>query len=832
MNSELTDIFKRPSAEFPPGAAQWPQDASRRDFMKLMAASLALAGTAGCSDRPDEKLIPYAVQPEGITPGEAVLYASAMPHEGYLRGVLVTTREGRPIKVDGNPDHPASLGGSDVFMQASVLSLYDPDRSHSVTLAGQPASWSAFLGALNARGAMLRQNHGRGLRFLTTPTTSPTLIDQMRQVMQQFPEAKWIEYSPTQRSNTQEGAKLAFGRPLNTIYDFTKAKVIVSLDSDFLIDEPGSLRYARQFAEGRRVRKDRIEMSRLYVIESTLTLTGAAADHRVAMQPSEIYGVASTLLSGLHGSAGMTPQWLKTIVDDLKLHRGQSVVIAGEYQPPLVRALVHAINAELGNVGQTASYIEPIDSPASNDLQSLKELARELTSGDASTLFVLGGNPAANAPADIGLHDALLSASNNESAFTVHLGLYNDDTARVCQWHVPQSHYLETWSDGRAFDGTASIIQPTINPLYGGKSVHEVIEALLGRPGRSSHDIIRDHWLRDKSEGWWTDALRKGVVPDTASKRVTVRPALVQEVQSQRGDIELAIRPDPNIGDGSFANNPWLQELPRPFTKLVWDNAALISPGLATKLDVISGQIVRIESAGRSIDIPAMILPGLPDGTVTLHLGYGGKHGVDVYPVRTSTAMWTAPAKITPTNRHYKLVTTQNHNALEHGDEAVARDVVHVASLTAFRENPHKVIEPIKKPISLSLYPSWDYSKGHQWAMSIDTAACIGCNACVVACQAENNIPVVGKDQVSREREMHWIRIDSYFTGSESSPTITHLPTPCMMCENAPCEYVCPVGATTHSVEGLNQMTYNRCVGTRYCSNNCPYKVRRFNFLS
>ena len=833
MPNAMRDIFKRPSAEFPPGASQWPEETSRRDFVKLMAASLALAGVTGCSDRPDEKLIPYVNQPEGIIPGEPVLYASAMPHmDGYLRGVLVTTREGRPIKVDGNPDHPATLGGSDVFMQASVLSLYDPSRSRSVTVGGQPTSWSAFVDALKQRASTLRATHGRGLRILTPPTTSPTFVAQMEQLHKQFPETRWIAYGPLQRQRALEGAKLAFGRPLEPIYHFDKAKLIVSLDSDFLTDEPGSLRYARDFADTRRVRKEHAEMSRLYVVESTLTLTGAAADHRVAMRPSEIANVAGMLLNQLRG-ASVGPAWLKAIADDLKKKRGQSIVIAGEYQPPHVHAVVHAINSELGNASGVISYIEPHHSPAVADLKSLRDLTHDLNSGEASTLLILGGNPAATVPADIRLCEAILAASNRASTFTAHLGMYHDATAAVCQWHLPESHYLETWGDGRAYDGTASIIQPTINPLFGGKSQHEVIDALLGRSPRSCREIVQDFWKPNGSTDWWNNALRTGVIPNTVSKPVTVQIAPTSSPTTAGSEgIELVLRPDPNLGDGSFANNAWLQELPRPFTKLVWDNAALIAPTVALKLNLTNGDVVRIESSGRSLEIPAMVLPGLPDGTVTLHLGSGGEHGVDVYPVRSSPALWSASATITRTGAQRELFTTNNHFAMSTGNEAVRRDLVHVAPIAAFRDDPKRIVEPVKKPVSLSLYQPWDYSKGHQWAMSIDTAACIGCNACVVACQAENNIPVVGKDQVSRQREMHWIRIDSYFTGSDREPTITHLPTPCMQCENAPCEYVCPSGATTHSVEGLNQMTYNRCVGTRYCSNNCPYKVRRFNFLS
>jgi molybdopterin-containing oxidoreductase family iron-sulfur binding subunit len=860
---------------------------SRRSFLQLMGASLALAGAGGavggCSDKPvDPKIVPYVTQAPQIVPGKPLTYATAMPMNGFGKGVLVTTREGRPIKIEGNPDHPASLGGTDAFMQASILSLYDPDRSQVVTLGGEASSYGRFINELQQRIAQAHSTGGDGLYLLTGIITSPTLLAQLRELLQVMPKAQWHQHDPLMRRNTAAGLQLAFQRPLSAQYDFSKAQIIVSLDADFLFDDPASVRYARQFIDGRRVRKDQLRMNRLYVIESAMTITGSMADHRLARPPAEVQRFAAELAAVLVGeSTTANNDFLAAVAADLKQHRGASLVIAGEAQPPQVHALAAAMNHALGNVGKAIRYCEAVEPLPASDDRSLAGLVDAMRGNQVSTLLILGENPAYTAPADVPFALELERLSNS-SAFTAHLATHEDETSFRCQWHVPQAHWLESWSDIRAFDGTASIIQPMILPLYGGRSTHTIVETLLGRSDRTDYEIVRSHWqsqLPNDFETQWQRALQQGVIPNTAAKPVDVPNPKAPGAPEPAPGMHLVIRPDPTAWDGSFTNNPWLQELPKPFTKLTWDNAALFSPATAQRLGLQNEDVVALKCSGQSVHAPVLILPGTPDDVVVVHLGYGRTHagrvgtviagdtpsgGFNAYALRTRGALWSAAGvEIQKLGRRYPLATTRSHhamatlrgydgpfkerlkpNAVVTDDTAPDDRALHnrrrvrVATLDQFTTNPNIIRElggeNEKKPL-LSLYPGpgaggWDYSTGYQWGMSIDMTACIGCNACVVACQAENNIPVVGKEQVHRQREMHWIRIDDYFGGDVDRPQVYHQPVTCMHCEDAPCEYVCPTGATTHSAEGINQMTYNRCVGTRYCSNNCPYKVRRFNF--
>jgi molybdopterin-containing oxidoreductase family iron-sulfur binding subunit len=907
-----------PGNEFPADFFEITRDAvSRRRMLQLMGASLLLAGLGGCSDKPpDARIVPYVNRPESIIPGKPLFFATTMPFDGYGRGVLVASREGRPIKVEGNPDHPASLGGTDVFAQASVLGLYDPDRAKTVARAGNPSTWGAFHDAVQQR--LARKGHdGRGLRFLCEPTTSPTLLAQVDEFAARFPSARWHWWSPTARRNSAAGLRAAFGRPLSARYDFSSAKVVVCLDADFLFDDPAGPRYARQFTDGRRVRRDRPEMNRLYVAESALSLTGSMADHRVGLRPARVAAVARSLAARC-GVSGVSPDvqgdaaagdWLRAAAADLLARRGASLVVAGESQPPEVHALAHALNHALGNTGRTITYTGPVDSLAANPDATLEALVSDLRAGAVDTLIILGGNPAYAAPAALGFADELAKLSTARdpdgslATLTAHLADHPDETSFLCQWSLPAAHYLETWGDARAFDGTASLLQPLIAPLYDGLSAIELLERLLGRPDRSAYEVVRGHWSTHHGGGdfepWWRAALKTGVIPDTAFAAVNVPapsvpqgapPATAPSAPDGAEDLDVVFRPDYTVWDGRFANNPWLQELPKPFTKLTWDNAALVGPKTAERLGLADEQVVTLSLRGRSIEAPVLVVPGTPDGLVCVSLGYGRTRGgavctadsdgdndaddgprrprgYDANLLRPPDGPWAASgARLAKTARTYALVTTRSHHAMANLEgfrrdiendrlkpdavvtpatpaderELSNRRIVRVVSLQQFRANPRCVKdlggEKEKKPL-LSLYPGpehggWDYSHGYQWGMSIDLTACIGCNACVIACQAENNIPVVGKDQVARQREMHWIRIDDYFAGPLDDPAVYHQPVPCMHCENAPCEYVCPTGATTHSAEGLNQMTYNRCVGTRYCSNNCPYKVRRFNFLA
>jgi molybdopterin-containing oxidoreductase family iron-sulfur binding subunit len=839
------------ATEFPHDPRADKQGVSRRDVLKLMGASAALAGLTACTKLPDQKIVPYALQqPENFVPGKPLFYATAMPLAGYATGLLVESHMGRPTKVEGNPSHPASLGSANVAAQASVLGLYDPDRAQVVTYRGHVGDWSKFLTTVEQRRAELLDAKGAGLRILTGTVTSPSLADQLHSILAQFPQAKWHQYEPLSRDTVRDGAKLAFGEYVNTVYHFDQAEVIVSLDADFLSAGPGAVRYARDFADKRRVTGPESTMNRLYVAESTPTVTGAMADHRAPMRARDVEAFARALAGGLGikgGDAAHTSvSWIPALVRDLQNHRGTSLVIAGEQQPAVVHALAHAINDALGNVGKTVHYTDPVEATAQNGVESLKELVADIQAGHVDTLFILGVNPVYDAPPDLDFAKTLLKVKTR-----VHLSLYNDETSEQCHWHVPQAHFLESWGDARAYDGTVSIIQPLISPLYDGKSAHEILAVLDGQEGSTDHDVVRGYWERQKPganfEEFWQTSLNNGVVADSAPApkpvKLTLQLPAAPENKSD-GGIEIVLRPDPSIGDGSFANNSWLQEVPKPITKLTWDNAALVSPLSARKLGVTNGDMVKLTGHGQSVEAPIWIMPGHADDSLTLHLGYGRRRagnvgtgvGFNAYLLATTENPRIGTAKVEKTGKTYLLATTQHHHIMgkegeEREEESVAalqRKLVRGATLEEFRKNPDVTHEE-GDGNGPSMYPGFPYN-GNSWGMTIDLNSCIGCNACVVACQSENNIAVVGKDQVSRGREMQWIRVDTYFEGGLENPGVYSQPVPCMHCENAPCEYVCPVGATVHSPEGLNEMVYNRCVGTRYCSNNCPYKVRRFNF--
>jgi molybdopterin-containing oxidoreductase family iron-sulfur binding subunit len=851
------------------GAAKGFNSIGRRDVLKLMAASAALAGLSACTKLPTEKIVPYAQQaPEEFIPGKSLFYATAMPFGGVGTGLLVESHMGRPTKVEGNPGHPASLGAADIFAQASVLGLYDPDRSQVAVRNGQIGSWSAFLTAMDELRLQLASSKGAGFRLLTETVTSPALADQIQSLLTQFPSAKWHQFEPCGRDAAREGSRLAFGEYVNTVYRLDRTDVILSLDSDFLCSGRGSLRYAHDFAERRQISDSRSTMNRLYVVESTPSLTGAMADHRWPLRASEVEAFARFVAAGLGIKAlsgappkfsNLSAEWVATLVRDLQHHRGASVVVPGDQQPPVVHALAHAMNEALGNVGKTVYYTAPLEANPVNQLESLRELVSDMEAGQVEVLVILGGNPIYTAPADFHFREKLLKVG-----LRIYLGLYEDETAEFCHWHIPQAHYLESWGDVRAFDGTVSIIQPLIAPLYEGKTAHELLSLLLGQAGRVPHSVVHDHWQGQKAvpnfEAVWESWLNDGVVTGTAlpPKPVKLVPdfqaRLLEAVPSDRSEgsgLEIVFRPDPTVWDGQFANNGWLQELPKPLTKLTWDNAAMLSLASAERLGVKNGEVVKLRLEGREVRAPVWIMPGHADDSVTVHLGYGrsraGKVGSDIgfnaYAIRRSSALWYgfgSGLEIEKTGSAYSLVTTQHHHIItgekqkkeeEESAAAARRDLVRVATIEEFRKNPDFAKDPEERTTHApSLYPGFK-DEAYSWGMAIDLNSCTGCNACVVACQSENNTPVVGKEQVARGREMHWIRVDTYFRGILENPETYHEIVLCMHCENAPCESVCPVGATVHSPEGLNEMVYNRCVGTRYCSNNCPYKVRRFNFL-
>jgi MoCo/4Fe-4S cofactor protein with predicted Tat translocation signal len=933
--------------EFPQQAEEWDDPVERRTFLKLMGASLALAGLSGCVYQPPEKIVPYIKQPEEEVSGKALFFATAATIGGIATPVLARSNEGRPTKIEGNADHPNNRNGqaddqgssaTDIFAQASVLSLYDPDRSQTPLYRDETRPWTTFVGdirtALNGPDGKsgLRAKQGAGLRFLTETVTSPTLAAQLKGILAEFPQAKWHQYEPVNRDNARAGAVMAFGQPVNTIYDFSKAERILSLDADFLSALPGNLRYARDFAARRRITDGKKEMSRLYVIETTPTTTGASADHRWSVKPSEMEALARNVFARLvpdYRSANPLPptalpapptsisdKALHALASDLVTHRESSIVVVGEEQPPIIHAVAHVINGMLLNVGKTVFYTDPIEVNSVDQTQSLRELVNDIDARSVELLVILGGNPTYNTPADLKLDLRRLS----NVSLRIHHGQYKDETAEFCHWHIPATHYLESWSDTRSYDGTASIIQPLIEPLYESKSEHEFLAVFSDQYDKKAYEIIRDYWRQNQSAGgsrqeaaaksvppaltggsngqkatptpvttpapvsapaqatpaassgdfelWWRKCVHDGFVPNTALpvKAVALKAESLSTLTAGRmpavpGGFEIVFRTDPTIYDGRFANNGWLQELPKPLTKITWDNAALVSPATAKKLGVgtspaVKGRetyvdTIKITSQNRSInDVPVFIMPGQPNDVITVHLGYGRQragrvgngHGFSAYEIRTADSPWTAAGvEVTKAGAQHELATTQLHfNMEDYNFSHEDRDILRVKTLAEYLEDKPEKHESHEPGPDETLYDPKqdDYTNqgenalNYAWGMAIDLNSCVGCNACTIACQSENNIPVVGKEQVTRSREMHWIRIDAYFKGEPEKPEGPYFqPVPCMHCENAPCEPVCPVHATVHSAEGLNDMVYNRCVGTKYCSNNCPYKVRRFNFF-
>jgi MoCo/4Fe-4S cofactor protein with predicted Tat translocation signal len=845
--------------EFPQQAIGWSDDEDsvegRRNFLKLMGASLALGGLAACTRQPTEHIAPYVRQPEEIIPGRPLFYATAVTLHGVAKGVLAESHEGRPTKIEGNPEHPATLGAADAFLQASVLQLYDPDRSQSVLFEGEIRAWGDFYTAL--REVLMQQDakQGAGIHILTESITSPTIADQMQRVQKLYPAVKWHQWEPVGPQNERAGAMQAFGQPVNTYYNVANANVIVSLDADFLATGPAGFRYARQFASRRRVRGDQTSMNRLYVVEPTPTPTGTKADHRIPLRAGDIEEFAWALATSLGAANGPKSgdnadiyQRVGPIARDLQANKGASLVIAGEFQPPIVHALAQVMNASLGNVGKTVFLTDPIEINPTDQLASLGQLVQALDAGEVDLLLILGGNPVFNAPVELGMRDRIRKAR-----LRAHLSLSDDETSEQCQWRLPEAHYLETWGDARAFDGTVSIQQPLILPLYGGRSALEVLNMMTDKPLSPSYDLVKGYWAGQHKgedfEAWWRRSVHDGLIAGSAlpAKTPAIRGEAISAPAAPRrlnGTLEVIFRPDPTIYDGRFANNGWLQELPKPITKLTWDNAAIMSPADAHRFGVepedsldygaTGVRMVDLTYKGRTLRAPVFVQAGQANGAITLHLGYGrtraGRAGTGVgfnpYGLRTSQALWHdigLEVKKAPGN--YLLAVTQNEHVLD-----TRRHIFRSASIEEYRKNPEAANEGAEAPPpELTLYPAFPYN-GYAWGMAIDLNSCTGCGACVTACQAENNIAVVGKDQVRRSRNMQWLRVDTYYNGDPNNPRLANQPVPCMQCENAPCELVCPVQATVHSAEGLNDMVYNRCVGTRYCSNNCPYKVRRFNF--
>ncbi len=903
--------------EYPHEIEEWDNSLSRRNFVKVMGASLALAGLSGCVIQPPEKIVPYVTSPTGMLPGRPNFFATAMSIGGVATGLLARSYEGRPVKIEGNPQHPGSQGATDVMAQASLLGMYDPDRSQEVTFRGGSGTWATFMTAVRSSIEQNRADGGAGIRFLTETVTSPTLVDQMAKIKAELPNSKWVQYEPVNKDNALAGAKLAFGTPAQTVYRFDRAERVLLLDAD--IFSGFNVGYIKDFTKQRVYSETKKDICRLYCIETTVTITGAKADHRLAVKPSQMAEIAKAAaaevgVSGATSTYTENQAWIAAMAKDLAAFRGRSLVVAGDNQPAVVHAIAHSMNAALGNVGETVVYTEPM-SPGSEMLQieQLRELITEIDAGVVKMLVVLGGNPVFTTPADLKLNGERMA----KVPLRVHLGLYADETAEHCQWHVPEKHYLEGWSDSRAYDGTATIVQPLIEPLYGGKNLHEMAQLFMRENfEKKDHDIVKEFWQGQNIaaaatpvaqpaasptpaiantaatpaqtngaapaspaarpagaatfEDNWRRALHDGVVPNTAStpKAVTASTAFLSQpstVPAANGELEISILPDPTIYDGRFANNGWLQELPKPLNKITWDNVALISPRTAERLGINTdldereyaggvrgtsfintkggntfSDLVTLTYQGADMQkpVPMWVTPGQPDDVITLFMGYGRTRagrigtgiGYNAFDVRRSDAMNSGFGKIAKrAGETTTIASTQIHFNME------GRDLLRVWNLDEFNKNPDVGHQHDEYPKSMYPYEEHQavYNKHYKWGMTIDLNSCVGCNACVLACQSENNIPVVGKEQVERSREMHWLRIDTYYGGGDlSNPDGPHFqPVLCQQCEQAPCEVVCPVHATVHSAEGLNDMVYNRCVGTRYCSNNCPYKVRRFNFL-
>ena len=817
----------------------------RRRFLQLMAASIALSGLTGCGPEANlRQLLPYVEQPEGIVPGRSRYYATATTLEGYASGVLIGHEMARPIKVEGNPDHPASLGAASAIMQASILSLYDPQRAQSIVGNGQIDTWQGFIAALHERRGELGKNHGEGLRLLTGATTSPSLVAQIADLQKQFAAMRWSQWEPFARDAQLAALQQYFGRPVEATFNLDQADIVLAVESDLISATPGWLAYARQFAARRRPTETNGAMSRVYAIESTPTLIGAKADHRLALRPAEI----ATALRIVAGTAGAGPEdwatidaanadWFKAAAEDLVQHKGRALVHAGREQPAEIHQLVAAINGALGAFGGTIKAIEPVIASPTPHIQSFRELVDDMKTGRVDTLILLDTNPVYAAPADFEFADALAKVK-----FSASLSLYADETAHACLWRVPLAHEYEAWSDARAFDGTITIQQPQVRRLYGGHSAQEALAVLQGNTQPDDHALLRDFWRgqaqrenRGDFEQFWRESLRAGVVANSAAATVTAPPRLgsagaISAVAPKAPEIDLLFRADESVWDGRFADNAWLLETPRAFTRLTWDNAALIAPQTAKRLDLADGDVIEIATRAGKLKAPAFVLPGQAPDCITLPLGFGRRagglgvgQGFDVYPLRRAATPWLTQAiSVVKAGETVKLATVQGH------DRVAGRDLIHEGALADFEKNPDFLRQ---KPTEESLYPGFAYP-GRAWAMAIDLNSCIGCQACVVACQAENNVPTVGKELVLDQRIMHWLRIDRYYSGPADAPSTVFEPIPCMHCENAPCEVVCPVHATTHDHEGLNLMVYNRCVGTRFCSNNCPYKVRRFNFFA
>jgi Fe-S-cluster-containing dehydrogenase component len=885
--------FPKGHVETPPTEEAW--QVSRRGLLGAMAATFAMVGAEGCR-RPIEKIVPYAKMPEDVIPGVPSHYSTVIQRRGDAVGLVVESHEGRPTKIEGNEQHPASFGGADLVTQATILELYDPERSTGLLKARAPSTWADFDRELTAKLGDFDRDQGSRFRLLMPPTLSPTVIRMRTALAQRFPKARVHTWSAVSDSNTREGARIALGQPATPLYGFDRARVIVSLDSDFLQTETGNVRWMRLFASGRRMRSAKDQMNRLYVVEPSPTTTGANADHRLRLPAAAIEGYAyalgaelakhlGTSLDALHpllikqaNAEGIAPKWVETVAKDLVTNRGRALIVVGARQPARVHALAFALNQALGAFETCLHFATATDADELDAETDMRALADAIGGGQVDALVILGGNPVYDAPADLAFGEKLAKVP-----FTVHASLFVDETSDKCTWHVPRAHEFESWGDGRSLEGGVAVQQPLIAPLYAGRSDIELLALMSNAAERTGYDAVRgtarelSTMAHDLTCGPFVDG--KSECHDPAGRATTVSgmvlerewsrglasgsiyraKAAIRDVNIRAADVasamekavavprpsgaafEVTFAPCPKMVDGRYANLTWLQELPDPVTKIVWDNVAVLSPATARALGVSNKDILRITANGRSINVAAWIVPGQADGSIALTLGWGrtkagrigNGRGFDVYPLRTTGSLgFVAGAAVAKTGESYFVAQTQEHNSTEH------RPIAHEATLADYRARPNFAELDNAPQRALPLWSQVDYSKGHQWGMTIDLSTCTGCSACMIACMAENNVPVVGKTEVWRGREMHWLRVDRYWVddaalgGTVDDPLTIHEPLMCVHCEEAPCENVCPVNATEHGPEGLNEMAYNRCIGTRYCANNCPYKVRKFNYLN
>jgi Fe-S-cluster-containing dehydrogenase component len=819
---------------------------SRRSLLQVVGASAAVAGAEACSRGPREYIVPYVNQPPEITPSVSTMYATTMSASGYGIGMVVECHEGRPTKAEGNPHHPASLGALGMFEQASILSLYDPARARMILRSGAPATWSAFLAAATGRAPVGKHTH-----VLLEPTSAPHLVDLIERMRRRGDVVVHFD-SPLARSNVWRGARLSFGRVLEPRWSFGRADVVLALDADFLSSATTPMAWTRAWAKRRQVQSPSETMSRLYIVEARMSVTGMAADERLRVQSSQVPGIAADILAALIGQDGASvpaevqragaarapsayAKWVGAVARDLRAHARSSLVVAGDVQPPEVHALAHAMNQVLGGAGQTVTYAPSPIFEAGEESHGLEALTAAMDEKDVATLLIAGGDPVYTAPADLDFDRRMRQVPT-----TAYLGPYENHTARASGWFVPEAHGFEAWGDARAFDGSRSIAQPLIRPLIDGKTAAQLLAAWDGHPDATSRDLVREAWrakAQNDFDGLWQRALVTGVVENDALTEVDghldwrpIAKALATPSVG-RAPLEVVYFADSKVHDGRYAENAWLQETPDPVTKLTWDNAALVSPATSSRLKIESEDVVELVVRGRKLRSPVLVVPGMADDVVGIALGYGQTTparlsygvGANGYLLRDSRAPWSDDAVLHKLPGSWDLALTQQHWTMEGRPLALSR------TLAEYRNNRDFAKERNETPRFLyELKPTGP----HQWGMTIDLNACTGCSACVVACIAENNIPTVGKTGVRLSREMHWLRIDRYFEGDMRAPTVVVQPILCQHCEKAPCEYVCPVNATVHSHDGLNEMVYNRCVGTRFCSNNCPYKVRRFNFFN